>query len=139
MDLLEQSARTFASELQRTKTKCVLQKAGTSGLIAATLARVAGISAYLCGSAVVYREQTKCKWLGLDPELLAENTAVSGYASREIGRGVLEQTPEATMSLGITGHLGPQAPPDLDGATFMAIWSRGDSGLELVEESFDSA
>ena len=135
MDPLDKVAHDLAAELQRTGTRCVFAESCTAGLIAATLARVPGISAHLCGSAVVYRELTKREWLGLDAKQLEQHTAVSAFASREIARGVLEKTPEANVSLGVTGHLGPQAPPELDGIVFVSIWSSNESGLTELNES----
>jgi nicotinamide-nucleotide amidase len=38
--------------------------------------------------------------------------------------GVLRNTAEADYAAAVTGHLGPQAPPELDGAIFISIAQR---------------
>jgi hypothetical protein len=71
---------------------------------------------------VIYRNETKSQWLGVDPQLLANPQIgpVSPQASQELARRVLEATPEADVALAITGHFGPGAPAHLDRRVFMA-------------------
>lgn len=128
-------ARKVALELAHRQQKLVLAESCTGGLLAATLAAIPGISAHFCGSSVVYREQTKHQWLGVPLATLETWSAVSAPSSTAIARGVLERTPEATISLGITGHLGPEAPPSSDGQVFVAIWGRGDDAMRELASS----
>ena len=130
--MLSQLAGDVAALLEQRDQRLVLAESCTAGLISATLAVVPGISAHFCGSSVVYRERTKKQWLGVDSEMLRRWTAVSQQATAAVTQGVLQQTDEATLALGITGHLGPDAPPDLDGQIFIAIWSRGTGQLTDV-------
>jgi nicotinamide-nucleotide amidase len=46
--------------------------------------------------------------------------------------GVLRITPEAMFSASITGHLGPAAPPELDGVVFAAVAQRLGSELRII-------
>ena len=71
---------------------------------------------------VVYRNDTKTQWLGLDPKMLADEQIgpVCPQASEQLAQKVLLMTPEADVSLGITGHLGPNAPKALDRKVFLA-------------------
>ena len=128
-------AQQVAGRLADGGQRLVLAESCTSGLIAATIAGVPGISNFFCGSSVVYRDDTKQKWLGIQDDLLSEFTSVSQQASTAIALAVLERTPEATISLGITGHLGPDAPADIDGTTFLSIWIRGEDGLSELTKS----
>ena len=51
--------------------------------------------------------------------------------------GVLSKTREADWSAAVTGHVGPDAPEELDGIVFVAIARRGgddDSASEIVIE-----
>lgn len=112
-----------ASLLKATGQRLVLAESCTGGLVAATLARVPGISEYLCGSAVVYRLDTKAKWLGVSESMLIDPGPVSEVVARAMVRGVLAKTPEATLAASITGHLGPNAPVDQDGLVFVGIGS----------------
>lgn len=104
--------------------RVVLAESCTAGLVAAALASVPGISQHLCGSLVSYREASKAAWLGVEPDLLAKWTAVSRPVTSAMALGALERTVEASWSAAVTGHLGPGAPPELDGLVFIAIARR---------------
>ena len=119
-------ANRIAELLKTTKTRVVFAESCTAGLVSATLGRVPGISEYHCGSAVVYRLDTKSRWLGIDPALLVAPGPgpVSDVVARLMAVGVLERTPEATFSAAITGHLGPNAPYHQDGLVFIGVAHR---------------
>ena len=101
--------------------KIVFAESCTAGLVSATMAGVPGISDYLCGSFVTYRESAKQSMLGISPAELEHHTAVSKVVSESMARNSLERMEEATWSAAITGHLGPGAPVELDGKVFVAI------------------
>ncbi len=122
---LAAAANEVAARLKHAGSRIVFAESCTAGLISASLGLVPGISGHLCGSAVVYREQTKVDWLAADPETLSDHSAVSHSITEEIARGVLEKTQEADISLGITGHFGPNAPDGMDGVVFVAVCLRG--------------
>jgi nicotinamide-nucleotide amidase len=90
-------------------------------MAACELTKVPGVSAVFCGSAVTYREATKQSWLGVDGETIAALTAVSAPVAHQMAAGALSQTPEATIAVSITGHLGPDAPDGFDGVVFIAV------------------
>jgi nicotinamide mononucleotide (NMN) deamidase PncC len=77
---------------------------------------------------VVYRNDSKTQWLGLDPAILAdpEKGPVSPQTSQLLARQVLEHTPEADFALAITGHFGPNAPAHLNRRIFIAVVRRED-------------
>ncbi|MEZ6136283.1 MAG: CinA family protein [Pirellulaceae bacterium] len=50
--------------------RLVLAESCTAGRVAATLASFPGISNWLCGSFVVYRCDSKSRWLGIPTKLL---------------------------------------------------------------------
>ncbi len=116
--------RRLAQLLARTKTKVVFAESCTAGLVSALLGRIAGISEFHCGSAVTYRNATKQQWLHVSAASLEHPGPVSGLVAREMASGVLLNTPEADWSASITGHLGPNAPPDLDGLVYVGIARR---------------
>jgi PncC family amidohydrolase len=122
---LESLSLQIAKLLERTQQKIVFAESCTGGLVSATLARVPGISNFHCGSAVVYRLDTKTKWLGVPSSMLINPGPVSEPVARAMAEGVLSVTPEADLSASITGHLGPNAPPDQDGLIFVGIAVRG--------------
>jgi nicotinamide mononucleotide (NMN) deamidase PncC len=45
--------------------------------------------------------------------------------------GVLRMTPEADWAASITGHLGPQAPPEFDGIVYICIARR--TGGDIID------
>ncbi|MEX0704012.1 MAG: nicotinamide-nucleotide amidohydrolase family protein [Planctomycetales bacterium] len=123
---LDREARRLASLLLERGLRLVLAESCTGGLVSASLAGVPGISEHFCGSAVVYRPDTKVRWLGIPRELLEVPGPVSAEVAIEMARGALERTPEADVAASVTGHLGPDAPPEQDGLLFAAVAVRGD-------------
>lgn len=118
-----------ASLLQQSGRRVVFAESCTGGLVAAALARVPGISDFLCGSAVAYRLDTKSRWLGVPEAMLADPGPVSEVVARAMAFGVLGRTPEADLAASITGHLGPDAPGDLDGLIFVGIARRNPEAI----------
>ncbi len=121
---LQNEAQSLAQELRRAGRHLVLAESCTGGLASATLAGIAGISQWHCGSAVTYRERTKSDWLGVSPDLIQDQGVVSDGVARAMAQGVLTRTPEADLAAAITGHLGPDAPAGLDGVVYVAVASR---------------
>jgi nicotinamide-nucleotide amidase len=55
----------------------------------------------------------------------------------EMAIGVLQKTREASLSAAITGHLGPEAPPEVDGKIFVAVANGSPVETKIVaSESF---
>ncbi len=123
-DLCEEAAR-LARRLKGRKCKIVFAESCTGGLVAATLVQVPGISDYLCGSSVVYREATKTEWLGIAPRTLQRHSAVSPETTIELAEQVLKRTPEADLSAAVTGYLAPAEPPEKQGLIYVAAAWRG--------------
>jgi PncC family amidohydrolase len=113
--------------------RVVMAESCTAGLASAALARLPGISQWHCGSAVTYREPTKSAWLDVSASDLQQYSAVSQPVAEQMALGVLAKTPEASYSASVTGHLGPDAPPDLDGVVFVAVAARVNGGIQLIE------
>jgi len=135
---LEQTTQAYvlqvSEQLKAKQMRIVLAESCTSGLLAATLGRIPGISESLCGSAVTYRNATKAGWLGVDRELLDDPkiTAVSDSVARQMAMGVLQLTPEANLAVSVTGHLGPDAPAGQDGIVFVGILQREQCEQEII-------
>lgn len=122
---LSTAAHALAQRLRAASKKIVFTESCTAGLCAATLSRIPGISSYLCGSLVVYRNETKTAYLGLDGQWLLEVDAVSRPCAQAMVERVLQRTPEADLALSVTGHLGPGSPPELDGHVYIGLQIRG--------------
>jgi nicotinamide-nucleotide amidase len=110
--------------------RIVFAESCTCGMIAAVLGQVSGISEFLCGSIVTYRESSKTNWIGVSETTLAKHTAESIETTIEMAEGVLQKTPEATIAAAITGHFGPGAPEHVDGQIHIAILRR--NALEKI-------
>ncbi len=123
-EFLMQAADEVKTALSLNNEKLVIAESCTGGLVATLLTSLPGISDFFCGSAVVYRWDTKMKWLGVLPETLEKYTDVSCETAGEMALGVLKQTPEASVAASITGHLGPNAPPHQDGLICIAVAHR---------------
>ena len=121
---LHSAANNLAAVLKAKNKRIVFAESCTAGLVAATLGRVPGISQHLCGSAVTYRNDTKHRWLGVPTGELEDPGPVSAVVAERMAAGALNATPEADIAVVVTGHLGPNAPDELDGLVFVGIASR---------------
>jgi nicotinamide mononucleotide (NMN) deamidase PncC len=121
------------NKLRSSGHQLALAESCTSGLAAAELGRIPGISEFFCGSQVVYQTESKTAWLGIDPSGLADpdRGPVSPWASGQLALAMLAHTPRSTVAAAVTGHLGPGAPPGLDGAVYFAIRFRSGASQEL--------
>ena len=124
-------SKQCASLLAKINVKLVCAESCTAGLIAAVLAQNQGISNYLCGSSVTYREATKTQWLGIQTDMIAEKTAVSPEVTAAMAENVLKNTNEAIYSLAITGHL-ELAASDGGPIAFVSIGNRQESLTKIV-------
>lgn len=119
---IHEAATLVAEGLLSTNTSLVLAESCTAGLVASSLGTIPGISRALCGSAVVYQIQTKAEWLGVSVETIERCGVVSSEVACEMATGVLRHTTAADLAVSVTGHLGPAAPPELDGIVWIG-WS----------------
>jgi PncC family amidohydrolase len=115
------AAARVARELRRTNLKVVFAESCTGGLVSGALTRIPGISEFHCGGVVVYRNATKQAYLDVPTRLLKKPGPVSAKMTQLLARRVLHKTPEADVALAVTGHLGPNAPRELDGQVFVAL------------------
>jgi nicotinamide-nucleotide amidase len=118
------AAGRVAKLLVASGQKVVFAESCTGGLVSGALTRTPGISEFHCGGVVVYRNVTKTQYLGIPPKLLDEKGPVSREVAELMAVCVLEKTPEATIAVSVTGHLGPNAPAELDGRVFVGIAQR---------------
>lgn len=117
--------------LVESQQRIVFAESCTAGLIAASMGRFPGISQYLAGSAVVYQLETKSGWLKVDEDTLTDPGPVSRVVSEQMAAGVLAVTDHAEVAAAITGHLGPEAPPELDGVAWTTVAVRNGDKLAL--------
>jgi len=125
-------AERLADQLKEGKSKIVFAESCTGGLVSAVMARIPGISDFLCGSAVTYRNDTKARWLGVPEELLLDPGPVSAEVARAMAEAVLQRTPEAAIAASVTGHLGPNAPAEQDGLIWVGVAQRAGPGGQIT-------
>lgn len=104
---LRKTTKQVATLLSRYQDRLVLAESCTGGLLASLFTEIPGASDYFCGSQVVYTEGAKRRWLGVRATTLRRHSAVSVEVAEAMVRGVLRETPEATIAGAITGYLGP--------------------------------
>jgi nicotinamide-nucleotide amidase len=128
------TAHRVARLLEAANRKVVFAESCTGGLVSGALTKIPGISNYHCGGVVVYRNQTKMAYLDIPAAMLEKPGPVSSEVARVMAQSVLDKTPEADVAISVTGHLGPDAPPKLDGRVYIGIARRGrskDCGAEV--------
>jgi nicotinamide-nucleotide amidase len=114
--------------LKAANLKVVFAESCTGGLVSGSLTKIPGISAHHCGGVVTYRNETKMAYLGIPADLLHKPGPVSPEVAELMAVMVLEKTPEADVAVSVTGHLGPDAPPKLDGKVYSTVaWRSPDS------------
>lgn len=120
--LLPQIQR-IAQLLTAHQHRLALAESCTGGRLAAELTSIPGASQFFCGSLVVYRDDSKANWLNIPKTLLDDPsiTSVSPEVTLALAQQTLQKTPEATLALAITGHLGPIAPPKKLGCLYTTI------------------
>lgn len=96
----DQVARMLAGRRIATAESC------TAGLLAARLTDVPGSSAYVVGAVVAYADDAKAELLGVDPDVIAEDGAVSEPVAEAMAVGVLQRF-DADTAVAITGIAGP--------------------------------
>lgn len=139
-DSLPSAAGRLRDRLQELQQRIVLVESCTAGRVSATLAAWPGISQWLCGSLVVYRNDSKARWLGIPDDLLDNPTIgpVSAECSQLLATAALERTPEANWAVAVTGDVGPGAAQKTDGKVFIAARSRDSSTFHQTQVDLTS-
>lgn len=99
-------AQTLGRALVNRGWRLAVAESCTGGLIGQILTERAGASAFFLGSAVTYDDRAKSALLGVDPDLIRAEGAVSRDVARGMAEGALSQF-DAEIALAITGIAGP--------------------------------
>lgn len=106
MQSLLPQAETVAALLRAKKHHIVIAESSTGGLISSALLAVPGASDYFLGGAIVYTQQSRLVFLGLDKEDLgATRPSTEAYALLAARRA--RERFAADWALGETGAAGP--------------------------------
>ena len=109
----------------------------TGGMLAALLTDIEGGGHGFDRGFVTYAKQAKTDLLGIEPELLEQNEAVSEPVARAMAEGALHRS-KADIALGVTGFAGPAGEGCEEGLVHMALARRGGETVHRVEH-FGSA
>lgn len=115
-------AENLARLLEERDEKIVFAESCTAGMASALMARIPGISAYLCGSFVTYRAQQKMDVLKVPKALIDAHTTESLEVASEMAAQAYFASREANWAAAIVGHLGPNAPAEKDGKIYVAVF-----------------
>jgi len=129
---ISSAARRVSQLLKQLELKVVFAESCTGGLVSGSLTAIPGISNFHCGGVVTYRNATKSAYLDIPKPLLVRPGPVSQIVAQRMAASVLKKTPEADVSISVTGHLGPRAPAELDGQVFISIARRGSKGRRVT-------
>lgn len=102
----DEHAAVVGAQLAAAGQTVALAESCTGGLAAKLLTDVAGSSSYVLGGVVAYANEVKVKLLGVDPETLAAQGAVSAQVAEQMAAGARDRL-GATWGLSCTGIAGP--------------------------------
>src|SRR5437868_485525 len=106
----------------------------TGGMMAALLTDIEGAGHGFDRGFVTYTKESKTELLGIEPDLLEHNEAVSEVVARTMAEGALKRS-KADIALGITGFAGPAGDEHEEGLVHIAL-ARKDGQTLHREEHF---
>jgi nicotinamide-nucleotide amidase len=126
--------------LTERKKTLALAESCTGGNIAHRVTNVPGASAVFLGGVVSYANEAKENFLGVRPETLKEQGAVSEFVAREMAEGARKKF-GADFALAVTGIAGPSGgtPEKPVGTVFIALAGESGTVVERKLNSFDRA
>lgn len=122
-DELDRKAGRLMHELCDRKLTVATAESCTGGMLAALLTDIEGAGHGFDRGFVTYTEQSKTDLLGIDPDILKRNEAVSEVVARAMAEGALARS-KADLALGVTGFAGPAGDHE-QGLVHMALARRG--------------
>jgi nicotinamide-nucleotide amidase len=131
----EQAERLMRRVCDRELTLATAESC-TGGMLAALLTDIEGCGHGFDRGFVTYSRESKRDLLGIDPEVLDRNDAVSEVVARAMAEGALNRS-SADIAVGVTGFAGPAGPGCEEGLVHFALARRG-GPTEHREEHFGS-
>lgn len=103
---LKVTSKEINEILWRNRKTLSVAESCTSGRVASVITAVPGSSQYFKGGLIAYSNDVKIKSLGVDANLIAEQTAVSEDVVKAMVRGALEMF-ESDYAVAVSGFAGP--------------------------------
>jgi nicotinamide-nucleotide amidase len=110
--IINRRAETLIQHCLALGLKVVTAESCTGGLVAGALTGVPGSSAVVDRGFVTYSNEAKADMLGVDPDLIKRDGAVSESVARAMAEGALVHS-LADIAVSITGIAGPGGGTDL--------------------------
>jgi nicotinamide-nucleotide amidase len=104
----------------------------TGGMLAALLTDIEGAGHAFERGFVTYTKESKTELLGIDPDVLEQNAAVSEEVARAMAEGALERS-KADLAFGVTGFAGPAGDGCEEGLVHLALARKGAATKHRVE------
>ena len=122
-DHLDDQAERLMHALCDRKLRIATAESCTGGMLAALLTDIEGASHGFERGFIAYTEESKTELLGIDPDLLKKNEAVSKVVARAMAEGALARS-QADIAIGVTGFAGPAGKHE-QGLVHIALARRG--------------
>ena len=119
-DQLDRTAERLMRELCDRKLTVATAESCTGGMLAALLTDIEGAGHGFDRGFVTYTKPAKTDLLGIDPDLLDRNEAVSEAVAKAMAEGALKRS-NASIALGVTGFAGPAGPSHEEGLVHFAV------------------
>jgi nicotinamide-nucleotide amidase len=107
----------------------------TGGMVAERITSIPGSSRVFLGGAVVYSNELKNIFAGVDPALIAQHGAVSAQVAKAMADGIRKKT-GATIGLAVTGIAGPAGGTEEKPVGLVYISVAHGKEIEVAEKNF---
>ena len=107
----------------------------TGGMVAERITSIPGSSRAFLGGAVVYSDELKTLFAGVEPVLIAQHGAVSAQVAKAMAEGIRKKT-GATTGLAITGIAGPGGGTEEKPVGLVYIAVAHGKEVEVAEKNF---
>jgi nicotinamide-nucleotide amidase len=131
-DHLDEQAERLMRRICEKQIKLATAESCTGGMLAALLTDIEGCGHGFDRGFVTYSNEAKQDLLGIEPELLKRNDAVSEVVARAMAEGALNRS-KAGIAVAVTGFAGPGAPGQEEGLVHVALARRGASTAHREE------
>lgn len=130
-------SEVLVKEMIRQNKKLVTAESCTGGMLSSELIQVPGASQVFMEGFITYSNESKSRYLGVDPQLIREKGAVSEEVAYAMVQGLKHTCPEADYAISITGIAGPEGGSALKPVGLVYIGLLSDKGIEVFENHFN--
>lgn len=131
---LDELAEKLMRRLCNRDLKLATAESCTGGMLAALLTDIEGCSHGFDRGFVTYSKKAKTDLLGIDPDLLEQNEAVSEPVARAMAEGAISRS-DADVAIAVTGFAGPAGDGCEEGLVHFAL-ARRDGETSHRQERF---